>query len=218
MTPTIRVVQTEVENLLTYLVASELALYTMPVVSRADVVSWPPTAEDFLPARDLPTIDDYRHWVATGAYSAMLADGALLQFTYECSGGALTAHRLAYVPSPFAMDRNLLMQEPIIDVFDMYASGRPADVILGTMIRFDYDPGRASIDHPAVHLTINLPSCRIACTSPLRIGRFIDFVFRHFYPDEWRLHPYLARLPGGGWGTQTLTDPEAEGTHIAWRV
>ncbi len=216
MATTSRAVQTEVENLLTYLVESELALYAMPVVSREDVVSWPPTRKEFLPTRAVPTPDDYRHWVAIGAYSAVLADGALLQFTYECIGGTLTAHRLAYVPSPFAMDRDLLAQEPILDVFDMYANGRPADVILATTIRFDYDPGNASTGHPAVHLTVNSPSCRIACASPLRIGRFIDFVFRHFYPDEWRLHPYLARLPGGGWGTRTITEPEAQGTHIAW--
>jgi hypothetical protein len=197
---------------------TRLALYAMPVVSRADVVSWPPTAEEFLVTRELPTIDDYRHWVGTGAYSAVLADGALLQLTYECIGGEITAHRLAYVPSPFEMDQNLLTQEPILDVFDVYASGRPADVILATTIRFDYDPSSASADHPVVHLTINSPSCRIACASPLRIGRFIDFVFRHFYPNEWRIHPYLASLPGGGWGTRTLTESEAEGTHIAWRV
>jgi hypothetical protein len=218
VTPTSRAVQTEVENILTYLIESELVLYALPVVSRADVVSWPPTGQEFLPARELSTTDHYRHWVATRAYSAVLVDGALLQFTYECIGRELVAHRLAYIPAPFEMDRNLLAQEPILDVFDMYANGRAIDVILATAVRFDYEGSSPSSEHPAVHLTINSPSCRIPCAGPLRIGRFIAFVFQHFYPDEWRLHPYLARLPGRGWGTRTLTHSESHGPHIAWRV
>lgn len=218
MPPTSRVVQTEIQNLLNYLIEQDIALYAQPVVARSDVVSWPQGHGSSLPIRDVPTITDYRDWLSANAYSAVLLDGALLQLTYECIGRELTAHRLAYVPAPFAMDQELLAQEPLLDVFDSYAAGSTADVVLATTIRFDYDPETATAGHPATHLTINSACCRIACAGPLRLGRFIQFVFGHFYPELVQEHTYLRSLATLGWAERTITDDEVEGPHMAWRL
>ena len=165
---TARAVQTDVQNLLDYLLESEGALYTNPVVNQLGRVSWRPgkTGLEFLPSRTLPTASDYRHWLEAGSYSAVLSDGALLQITYEFEGHQLVAHRLAYVPCPFEVEPDLLASEPLLEVYDLHAGGHVHSVVLGTVIRFDFDRRSARRGHSASHLTINGPSCRIPCAAP----------------------------------------------------
>lgn len=219
MTPTSRATQTELKNLLDYLVDSEIALYTNTVRTVDGVVSWQPyvSSTRFLSKRRSMT-SAYRHWIKTGAYSAVLADGSLLQFTYEFAGSSLIRHRLAYVPCPFTVDAALLQTEAILDVFDLYADGRTEDVVLHTTVRFDFDLSQAGPEHPAAHLTINGAECRVPCAGPLRIGQFVDFVFRNFYPDLWRTHPYLRKLPKSPVGARTVSDDEMQRLHVSWRA
>jgi hypothetical protein len=218
MTPTSRVVRDEVDNLLAYLIDSEIALLTNPVRDEAGRISWHPyvAGRAFLENSDPPTLAGYRGWVASGHFSALLYDGALLQMTYDFAGHVIASHRLAWVPCPFAVDVDLLQNAPILEVVDMYADGRPVDVLLRTMIRFDFDQEAANSSHPATHLTINSRDCRIACAAPLRLGRFVEFVFRNFYPDIWRAHPYLSGISQSALADHTLTPIEAEAPHVSW--
>lgn len=214
-----RVVRNEVSNLLTYLLESEIALLTTPVLDDGPRLSWRPlgrTAE-FLPSRDHGSLALYRAWLEDGQYSALLYDGSLLQITYEFAGTVLVAHRLAWVPCPFAIDPELLEIAPVLDVFDMYAAGATSDVLLRTAVRFDFDLERASPGHPASHMTINASDCRIACAAPLRLGHFIDFVFGNFYRPLWLLHPYLTTISKKAWGSHTATADEVERMHMSWR-
>jgi hypothetical protein len=110
------------------------------------------------------------------------------------------------------------MVDPLLDVFDLYADSHTRDVVLDTVVRFDYDPDNAAPGHPAVHMTINATHCRIACAAPMRVGQFADFIFRHFYPEIWELHPYFSRLPRSDFGERTVTQEEAERVHVAWAV
>jgi hypothetical protein len=218
MVKTSRVVRDEIDNLLSYLIYSDLALYVNPVVMSGGRVSWGSFAAGarFLTGRDHTTLSQYQTWLADGAYSALLFDGSLLQLTFDFAGHQLVGHRLAWVPCPFAVDLDLLLVESPTEVMDLYADGSPHDVALKTIIRFDYDIARAAPDHPAAHLSINSTECRIACSAPLRLSHFVDFVFRNFYPDYWSVHPYLASLSRVGWGDRTVTEEEAARLHVAW--
>ena len=147
------------------------------------------------------SVTTYRTWLENGAYSALLFDGSLLQITYDFAGPQLIAHRLAWVPCPFIIDLQRLQEESPIEVLDLYTAGKPVDVVLRTSIRFDYDTEGAGPGHPAAHMSIDSAECRIACAAALRLGYFVDFVFRNFYPEFWRAQEYLGRISRKGMGS-----------------
>ncbi|MBO1286142.1 MULTISPECIES: DUF2290 domain-containing protein [Streptomyces] len=216
---TTRTVAEEVRNLLDYLLNAEIAAYINTVSVSGTRVSWHATDPGipFLVNRGDPTLQDYRRWAQAGAYSALLFDGALLQITYEIEEGAIAGHRLAYVPCPYRVDSELVRQDPIIDVIDLHIETEPTNMILHSAIRFDFDPGSAAPGHPAAHLTINSADCRIACAAPMHIGRFTDFIFRHFYPDLWKAHlPFFGSSATREAGPRTLTPDERNTPHLYW--
>ena len=101
------------------------------------------------------------------------------------------------------------------DVLSMY--GHAADVAPRSHIRFDFDTGNARPGHPAAHLTINSADCRIACTAPMHVGRFTDFVYRHFYPAYWAAHrDFFAARAHHHLGGPTITDDDRSAVHLAW--
>lgn len=217
MMTTTRAIRGEVQTLLDYLIQAEIALYANPLAEYSGTLTWPlDEVGEFLPNRGSPASTDYRHWLASNQYSAVLSDGALLQLSYGVEGRELTSHRLAYVPSPFEFDPMLLATEPLVDLFDAHADGHTSTVVMKTTVRFDFDRSAAREGHPASHLTINVPSCRVACAAPLRVGQFVSFIFRHFYPELWHAHPFFDGLPKAGWGDKTVTDSEMRGVHLMW--
>src|SRR2546430_847759 len=125
MAPSRRVVRDELANLFSYLLDSETALLTNPVLNEGERLGWRPfsAATTFLEFRDPPSLAGYRAWVEAGQYSALLYDGALVQVSYDFAGSVLVAHRLAWVPCPFAADTELLQIAPVLDVLDLYAAG-----------------------------------------------------------------------------------------------
>lgn len=212
-----RVIRNEIRNFLDYLLNEEIALYTSVVSDNGSVVSWHAVQDaPLLGDRESPTLATYRRWVLSGAYSAVLRDGALLQLTYQVDGGELVAHRLAYIPCPLALDPLLLQLEPVVDVLDLHMTTGYEALKLSSAFRFDFDLEASKPGHPAVHLTVNTRDCRIACRAPLRLGRFAEFVFMNFYPEVWRDHRYLRDMPRREWGSKTFTDEESRRPHISW--
>lgn len=213
-----RSVANDVRNVLDFLQESDLALYVNAVDERPDRVTFhrhDPTAE-FLINHNHPDIDQYRRWVEVGAYSAVLPDASLLQLTYDIAGGEISGHRLAYIPCPFEVDSELLESEPILDVVDLHRSNDP---LLRSPIRFDFDPSSAKPGHPAAHMTMNGMDCRVACVAPVHPLRFVDFVFRHFYPAMWSSHPrFFETAPYRHFGKAVLADEDRTGLHLMWDV
>lgn len=218
MAPRPEAVYREVDGLLSYLITAEIALYRQSVTRGPNIITWhvPQPVPRFLESRQY-NLSGYLAWVEMGQYSALLFDGSLLQITYEYAAGQLLRHRLAYVPCPFAIDPELLQRDPLSDVLDIYASGNPGDMNLNSIIRFDFDPDRSARNHPAAHMSLNSAECRIACSGPLRLGHFVDFVFRHFYPVLWSSHPFFDGMARADWGGRTVTDEEARRMHMHWR-
>lgn len=219
MALTVRSTRDSVQNVLDYLLDAELALYIDQMSVQGNRVTFNRSQRDqpFLLDRTHPGINQYLAWIETGAYSAVLYDGSLLQFTYDVLAGHVMSHRLAYVPCPFAVDLDLLRSgEAIADVIALY---RDSDVLLRSPIRFDYDPAASRSGHPAAHMTINGSDCRIACVAPIHPLRFTDFVFRHFYRDQWLAHePYFKPANFQHLGSAVLADADRHAPHIVWDV
>lgn len=223
-----RAVRNEVANVLDYLAEAELTLNINPVSvtewaeasRRVTRISWHghnPNA-DFLLTRQHGTIEQYLHWVTTGAYSAVLLDASLLQVTYDFVGNDLVAHRLAYIPCPFIVDTQFLEEgNPIDEVVGMYVE--LSDVALRSPFRFDYDLKAAKENHPAAHLTLNSADCRIACVAPMHVLRFVDFVFRQFYPAFWDAHsPFFRAAAWRHLGSAVITSEDRTAPHLMWDV
>ena len=220
---TTRALHDAVTNVLDFLMVAELATYATQVSlvelgeERTRVSFHSHTAAPFLVTTGHPTVDQFIAWAETGAYSAMLFDGSLLQLTFDLKSDHVVGHRLAYAPCPFDIDEQLLTDgEPLVDVIEAYRDG---DALLRTPVRFDFDQNNASEHHPASHMTFNGMDCRIACAAPMHPLRFVDFIFRHFYKSYWDAH--AAFFGAAGWrhlGSSTLTDPERAAVHITWDI
>jgi hypothetical protein len=217
---TIRTVQTEITNLLDYLLQSEIAVYTQPPVAYHTRVTWAGGQTDrklWINKGD-PSLRDYVTWVTNKAYSTILRDGALIQITYDVIDGEIAGHRLAYVPCPYRLDEEMVASDAILEIIDLHVDSEPTNMVLHSTVRFDFDPKSEKSGHPSTHLTINSPECRIACAAPMHVGRFADFVFKHFYPELWKAHrPYFEGGARQEAGLRTLTDEDAAGPHISWR-
>ena len=137
------------------------------------------------------TIREYRHWLSANEYSVVLFDGSIVQITYDFLGNSLTKHRLLYFPCPFQLPSDLLGELTILDLVDNYIERGIDDVRLRAPVRFDYERETDAVDHPASHFTFQSPHCRIPVVSPLSLGHFVKFVFRNFYPQQWREHRFI---------------------------
>jgi hypothetical protein len=214
-----RSVYDDVSNVLDYLQRAELTLYVNPVSMDSTRVSWHGliSGVDFMTTHVHATLEQYKHWVENGTYSAMLLDGSLLQITYDVRAARLVGHRLAYVPCPFVLDPDLIRGGlPIVEIVELYGVH---DVALRSPVRFDYDLSAARPGHPAAHFTINSADCRIACVAPLHVLRFVDLIFRQFYPRLWAAHePFFSVARARHLGDRAITVDETSGMHFSWDI
>jgi hypothetical protein len=127
-------------------------------------------------------------------------------------------HRLAYVPCPYAIELDLLEgDESFAEVMEGFSQVDNRTIAMRSPIRFDFDLDAARSQHPASHMTFNSEHCRMACVAPMHVGRFIDFVFRNFYPEQWRNHAeFFNELSDRHIGDHGLTDEDRAFPHITW--
>jgi len=216
--PAAQTIREQLENFADFLVSNGHALSFNAFVHSSDEVTWyrRPNPDPFLPSRSHHSLENYLSWVRNGEFSVMLADGALLQFTYQFAGEAVRGHRLGYVPCPFA-DEDEILSDADVDFFvDYYSSAGLDAVQFQSAVRFDYDPDNAAPGHPASHLTINTSETRIACAGPVSPDRFVRFVFTHFYPQATDVIEYFDRLPKAGQFPSHLSEDDKADIHLSW--
>ena len=57
----------------------------------------------------------------------------------------------------------------------------------------------------------------IACVAPVHPYRFLDLVYRHFYPELWSAqHRWFEASAGLMLGSRVITVEEAAGVHFSW--
>lgn len=218
--PTARSLHDQLVNALDFLVDADLALYPKDLAFDRDRVGWRDYGHSpFIFAENSATVRQYLDWVSGGHYSLLLADASLLQITYRFEGARVIGHRLAYVPCPVIIDSDLLdAGEPVADIVEAQVHDATDSTIqLRSVIRFDYAPLEAGVNHPASHVTVNSATCRIGCVAPVHPYQFIDFVFRNFYPElhvkapDWFAIAASRRLT-----PRLVSDGFAARPHLAW--
>jgi hypothetical protein len=162
------------------------------------------------------SIDEYRALLESQDYLVVLADGALIQLSYDFRGNTLVRHRLCFYPCPYDVDPALLAQDPMLDVVDTYESEGADYLRLRTPLRFDFDSQHEDDDHSATHVHMLWAHCRCAVAGPVSIGRFSRFVFRHFYPHLWCEHRFLRDMKQARWN-RSIRPRDEEFLHFSWR-
>jgi hypothetical protein len=154
------------------------------------------------------TVAEYRSILRNQQYTALLADGGVLQISFALRGTRLEKHRFCWIPSPVIVSEDEaattdvaeLVDEGLLDAGVRLLDDEPGDedLLLIAPLRFDYDLAAQHEYHAACHLTFNRPSCRVPVFGPLSLGHFVRFVFRNFYPEQWladaRLRGWILRF------------------------
>ena len=142
-------------------------------------------------------IADYISLLANREYSYLMNDGGLIQLAYIFERNEIDRHRLVYCPCPFAFTIRELnsYNGALLDLInDQFMPEIEETVLLRSPIRFDYAPTDAADYHPASHLTINAPSCRIPARAPLQFYTFLKFILENFYLEAWQSGAVKAEL------------------------
>jgi hypothetical protein len=142
-------------------------------------------------------VADYLSLIERLEYSYLMHDGALVQIAYIIKNKKIEKHRLVFYPCPFEIVLADLQRHEggVLDyIIDNFMSNVEANVVLKSPIRFDFAPEAAQDFHPASHITINDPSCRIPVRAPLSFDTFMKFILENFYVDACHNREIMAAL------------------------
>lgn len=153
------------------------------------------------------TLWEYRFILRSGDFLVLLYEGSILQMQYTFgSDGELLRHRLAFVPCPIAIQREMVEGAPDLEAaigmaleeFSPWPARFPdpiedhGDALrLRGPIRFDFDRHSRDELHSACHAHFSSEYCRVPAFGPLSVGHFVRFIFRHFLHDAWSEHEPL---------------------------
>ncbi len=145
------------------------------------------------------SLEQYLSLLKNGAFTCILTDHSVIQASYDCVGTSVVGHSLLFWPSPIVPQAPLESLEDICAAVGMCMdSPARASAICGLLLRspmrFDFDPDRASDDHPEVHLHTQFDDTRIHVDHPMAFTSFVKLVFRTFYREKWNSNPELADL------------------------
>lgn len=100
---------------------------------------------------------------------------------------------LATEPPSFPVDAELGDEDDEGKADDVFAT--PADALMRTPLRFDFDVASAGAGHPASHVHLMHSDCRIPVFGPLTVRDFAMLVFSQFLPDLTRSALPVDELP-----------------------
>jgi hypothetical protein len=128
-------------------------------------------------------VSDYLAVLERLDYSYLMRDGGNVQVAYVYDNNEIERHRLAYYPCPFQISSVELERQgsALVDyINDAFMGDVEENVLLRSPFRFDYAPDASGDFHPASHLTINGPTCRIPARAPLKFATFMKFILENF--------------------------------------
>jgi hypothetical protein len=164
-------------------------------------------------------LEDYISLLTNQQYSYLMADGGVIQIAYIFDHDRIERHRLAYYPCPFVITRRDLStygDAGILDLInDQFMAEIEENVLLRSPIRFDYSPEAATKYHPASHITLNDPSCRIPARAPLNFDTFIKFVLENFYLEAWQSEVVIGKLTFTN-EEDCLSDHDRSRAYLQW--
>lgn len=147
-------------------------------------------------------IREYASWLEYVAlvrerqYTALLSDFSLLQMSCWLERGSIVKHRLGYFPCPLLVDPDEVEEWGLLDWLELLRGEDLRERLRqDAPLRFDFDPAASGEGHSASHLHVSRQCCRIPVYAPLSPGRFIRFIFSHFYPNDWNRSGFLRSWP-----------------------
>lgn len=158
---------------------------------------WARTAGQTLMTASPLRLADYLALLERQEFSYVMRDGAIVQIAYTLTRANIDKHRLAYYPCPFEINSAELVRYDggLLDyINENFMDDVESSIVLKSPIRFDYAPGAAGGFHPASHITINEPGCRIPARAPLAFDTFMKFLLENFYVDAWGQRAIIAAL------------------------
>lgn len=165
-------------------------------------------------------VGDYLSLLESQDYSYLMRDGGVIQVAFIYCDNHIEKHRLVYHPCPFHIDRHELekFDGGLLDFIGENCMVDPdQNVLLRSPVRFDYAPESSADFHPASHITINDPCCRIPARAPLQFDTFIKFIFENFYLDAWNDSQVLRSLSfGRGQEAECLSVHDRERAYLNW--
>jgi hypothetical protein len=133
-------------------------------------------------------VGDYLRILENQDYSYLMSDGGIVQISYTFDRLQISSHRLAFYPCPFDITPHDLsaFDGGLLDLIqNVFMNDLEAGLLLRSPIRFDYSPDCEADFHPASHITINDPSCRIPVSAPMSFSTFMKFILENFYNEAW---------------------------------
>ena len=215
-------IRNEIESLVLFLLEQKLAMdinkpLELKSAGNSSLVTWSNDTE-LSELFDALTIDEYRITLDRRWFSAVLFDGALLQFSYTFKNGNLKKHRLYFFPCPITFTDTELNQMTISELLECFDGNEFRERIrIEGPIRFDYDLDAGTVAHPPSHLTISRATSRVPVAYPLSIGHFVRFIFSNFYPDQWDSLKAIRDWPCNDFG-RCLPNIEPQRLFVDWKL
>jgi hypothetical protein len=209
----------EIENILATLDSGGLIAFRNPVHFNGTRISWSSRSfPNWLLREPRPSVRSYSRLVAEGAYSALLVDGALLQFSLDFGqDDPGPDYRYCYWPCPGETGTGL--GDSFADAIPRALSQLTNEELFQVApIRFEldsrnYEPGV----HPLSHASIGAASSRIPVRGILTPSQFMGFILRHYYPSVAEQHDEWMAIPRRRGWHQNLD--ELDGLpHFDWRA
>jgi hypothetical protein len=207
---------------LTDLLVEESIVHFNPPMARrvaghSTHVAWP--NQQAGPRLEVPeySIREYIAELQSSNYTCLLPNAALIQIEYTWHRGEVTRHRYCYLPAPFDLGEEAVQPEEIEHLIDLAGTVALADVRLKTKLRFEFDVDQMAPNHPASHLHIHYPSCRIPVKSSIGVHSFFRFIFKYFCHDFYATSHVLSRRRNDGGGDR-LSDDERNEAHVFWQI
>ena len=130
-------------------------------------------------------LDQYLHILQTNSYHCLLFDGSIIRVNFEFDDDLLIAQNLLWWPAPY--DYGNILQEgysPVELILDFFGDNSWHETIkMRSPIRIDFDSSNNTVTHPHSHLHIQNNETRLNTNNPICFNRFVDFIFRNFYPQ-----------------------------------
>lgn len=163
-------------------------------------------------------IQDYCKILENLEYSYLMNDGGVFQIAYTLNKARVESHRLLYFPCPFSLDfeRARAFEGGLLDfIKENYLENDGGNIVMRSPLRFDYTGNRVAEFHPASHLTINDPCCRIPARAPLQFDTFMKFILENFYLPAWKTAKILAELRFDQ-EDECLSDHDKSRAYLQW--
>jgi len=166
---------------------------------------------------EFASVEQYRELLMNEQYSFILFDGSIFQIVYLVKNHEIIGHSLGYYPCPIPLmpaefsvyqETGLTLEDTLAEKLEAVAVGlfdifrQPGKqnlddlkIRLRSPLRFDFDKDSNRLDHPGSHLHFYHQECRVPVFAPLSIGHFVNFIFKHFYPELWGELEFLRTWP-----------------------